>query len=354
MKRDPGAPLAPLTTLGIGGPARTLLRVEGEDDLVEALREVERAGDPLLVLGGGSNVVLADEGFEGTVIQLANRGVETFAHGAEAVVDAAAGEPWDDLVTLCVDDGMSGVECLAGIPGLVGATPIQNVGAYGQEVSESIVSVRAYDRVERRFVELAGHACGFAYRHSMFKRSGRWIIVSVKLALRLREPAKPVRYAELSRALGVAEGERAPLRAVRDTVVALRREKGMVVDPSDPDTAGVGSFFTNPIVDAALADAAEARAGGGAMPRFPADGGRVKLAAGWLIERAGFAKGWAKGRAAISGKHALAITNRGGATAVEILALAREVRDRVKERFGVTLEPEPVIMGPRGVAPADW
>ena len=267
-------------------------------------------------------------------------------------VTAAAGEPWDDLVERCVADGLSGVECLAGIPGLVGAVPMQNVGAYGQDVSETIVRVRAWDRAARRVVDFDRAACGFAYRSSVFRGREGHVILAVTFALPVAPDSLsvPIRYAELARALGVAEGERAPLARVRELVIELRRGKGMVLDASDPDTRSAGSFFTNPILSAADVEALRERVKpllgpGQAMPVFPEPDGRAKVSAAWLIERAGFTKGYAAGAVAISSKHALALTNRGGATTRELLALARSIRDGVKSKLGVTLENEPVFVG---------
>jgi UDP-N-acetylmuramate dehydrogenase len=348
MQRRSNVPLAPLTTLGIGGRARTFVTAESERDVADAVREAEGRREPLLVLGGGSNVVLPDEGFEGTVVHIANRGIETRREGGRTILDVAAGEPWDAFVERCVADGLSGVECLGGIPGLVGATPIQNVGAYGQEVSETITSVRVLDRQSGRFSDLAPGACGFSYRTSVFKGSERYVVVRVRFELGESPLSQPLRYAELTRALGIAEGARAPAREVRATVIELRRRKGMVIDPADPDSASAGSFFVNPAVSAEDAERVRALSGDPKMPCFAAPEGRVKLSAGWLIERAGFSKGYARGRAQISSKHALALVNRGGATAGELLALAREVQDGVRARFGVELTPEPVIVGPRG------
>ncbi|MBX3196836.1 MAG: UDP-N-acetylmuramate dehydrogenase [Labilithrix sp.] len=345
------APLAPLTTLRLGGSATRLVTVERERDAVDAVREEDERGEALLVLGGGSNLVISDAGFAGTVVRMATRGLARSSERAGRVhVTAEAGEPWDDFVTAAVEEGLSGVECLAGIPGLVGAVPMQNVGAYGQDVGETIVTVRAYDRARREIVELPREACAFAYRSSAFRGKDRHVILSVTFALEKRAESGPIRYAELSRALAVAEGARAPLEAVRSTVVALRRKKGMVLDPADPDTTSAGSFFTNPIVSASDLESVRALARDeGPMPVFPEPDGRFKLSAGWLIERAGFAKGFAGegGRAAVSSKHALALTNRGGATTRELVALARRIREGVRARFGVTLENEPVFVGER-------
>jgi UDP-N-acetylmuramate dehydrogenase len=339
-----GVPLAPLTTLRIGGAARRMADVEREDDVVAAVRDADGRGEPLFVLGDGSNVVVGDEGFAGLAVRMAIPGVHARRSGGRVDVDVGAGEGWDAFVARCVHEGWRGVECLSGIPGRVGATPIQNVGAYGQEVSESIASVRAFDRVAGELRTLDTAACGFGYRASVFKRSARWIVTSVRFSFEVAADSAPLRYAELVRALGVREGDRAPAPLVRETIVALRRAKGMVLRDDDPDSVSAGSFFVNPLVDAA----ALARVEGVAAerpPRFEAGEGRYKLAAAWLVEHAGFPKGWGDGRAGVSRKHALALVNRGGASARELLACARTIRDGVAARFGVTLEPEPVFVG---------
>ncbi len=275
------------------------------------------------------------------MLEIALRGVSIDCNS----VSVAAGVVWDDFVAQMVRESRIGIECLSGIPGLVGATPMQNVGAYGQEVADTITSVRAYDRERREFVTMTPAECRFGYRTSIFRGSARWIVVDVTFALPRGELSAPIRYAELARALGVTEGERAPLAQVRDTVIALRRGKGMVVDPADPESRSAGSFFTNPIVDATTLAAVEARVPGVTMPRWPQPDGTTKLSAAWLIERAGFAKGTARGHASISTKHALALTNRGGASAKEIVELARAVRDAVEAKFGVKLVPEPILVG---------
>lgn len=333
MRVDLDVPLAARTTLGIGGAAKQFARVESVGDIREALALNER----VLVLGGGSNLVVRDGGFDGLVMQMGIPGVAI--DGTR--VSVGAGVVWDDFVGETVDAGLHGLECMSGIPGLVGATPMQNVGAYGQEVADTIASVRVYDRETKRVEALAPADCAFAYRSSRFKGSERWIVLDVEFEL-AREP-RPIKYPELANALGVAPGGMAPLRAIRDTVIALRRGKGMVVDANDPDSKSAGSFFMNPIVDAATVAALEARVGT-AFPRWPA-GDRTKLSAGWLIERAGFTKGYAKGRAGISTKHALALVNRGGASAGELLALAHEIQEGVRSRLGIDLHPEPIIVG---------
>jgi len=345
-----GVPLASLTTLRVGGPAARLADLATEADVVDAVRDVERHGEPLFVLGGGSNVLCADEGFRGLVGRMAIRGIDVRIDRGGIVVDVGAGEDWDGLVARAVDEQWQGVASLSGIPGLVGATPIQNVGAYGEEVADTIASVRAFDRVAGSFVDMTPAGCGFGYRASVFKgaeawssRGNRWIVTRVRFELERGDDAR-VTYAELARALSVELGAIAPAARVRETVIALRRAKGMILDPADPDSVSAGSFFVNPVVDAATAARVE-HAAGARPPRFDAGGGRVKLAAAWLVEHAGFAKGWGQGAAGVSRKHALAIVNRGGATSGELLAVARAIRDGVRARFGVTLEPEPVMIG---------
>jgi len=255
-------------------------------------------------------------------------------------VIASAGVPWDRFVEEMIGRGYTGLECLSGIPGCVGATPMQNVGAYGQEVSDTIAFVRALDRTTGDVVEIAGSDCAFAYRTSRFRGSDRHVIVEVGFALSKDPRSAPIKYAELAKALGIAEGERAPASLVRDTVIRLRRGKGMVVDPRDPDSRSAGSFFTNPIVDAQTLRQFEARIDG-TYPSWPAGDGLTKLAAGWLIERAGFTKGYTRGKVGISHKHALALVNRGGGTATELLALAQEIQDGVRDRLGIELRSRP-------------
>ena len=345
------APLAPLTTLRLGGPAHRLVTAATEDELVAAVRACDAVAEPVLVLAGGSNVVIADEGFAGTVVRVATRGIERSVAGERVRVRVAAGEPWDDLVAALVADGLAGVECLAGIPGSTGATPIQNVGAYGQEVAATIGSVRVLDRHSGEIAELDAQACGFGYRSSVFKHAARHVVLGVTFELAAAGVSEPLRYAELARALGVAVGDRAPLQDVRAAVLALRRGKAMVVDPGDHDTWSAGSFFTNPILDAAAFERLGRRAAealgedADAPPRFPEADGRVKTSAAWLIERAGFRKGERRGAVGLSTRHALALTNRGGATTAELLGFAREIAGAVEERFGVHLEPEPVLVG---------
>jgi UDP-N-acetylmuramate dehydrogenase len=344
MHRLTGAPLAPRTTLRLGGPAAELVEVDTAEDLVEVVGAADRQGRRLLVLGGGSNLVVADEGFDGQVAAVRTRGVEADTDACSgATVRVAAGEPWDEFVASAVGEGWVGVEALSGIPGLVGATPIQNVGAYGQEVAETIVSVRVWDRREARIRTLAAADCGFGYRSSRFKSDpDAFVVLDVTFQFRLGDLGAPVRYAELARTLGVEVGERVPAKDVREAVLGLRRGKGMVLDPDDHDTWSAGSFFTNPVVEAEVADRLGPQA-----PGWPQPDGRVKVSAAWLIGRAGFEKGARRGNVALSTKHALALTNRGDGTTAELLALAREIRDAVRERCGVELANEPVTVGCR-------
>jgi UDP-N-acetylmuramate dehydrogenase len=317
--------LAELTTLRLGGPAGALVEARSEAELLQA------APDAALILAGGSNVVVADEGVPGTVVRIATRGIER--DGARLTV--AAGEDWDALVAITVAEGLQGFECLSGIPGTVGATPIQNVGAYGQEVSETVESVRVLDRATSTVADMSPAECGFVYRGSVFKYQDRRVVLSVTFRLRDTAVSGPLQYAELCRALDVPIGGRAPLGDVREAVLALRRRKGMVIDRADPDSVSAGSFFTNPILDAAPDGA----------PTWPEPDGRVKTSAAWLIERAGFHKGYGNGRVGISTKHTLALVNRGGATTAELMALAREIAGGVQDRFGIALHPEPVLVG---------
>jgi len=343
-------PLAPLTTLRLGGDARHLAEAGDDAAIADALRWAEARGLPVLILGGGSNVVIADRGWDGLVVRIATRGRRFEEAGGTVAVTAAAGEPWDDLVAETVARNLAGLECLSGIPGLVGATPIQNVGAYGQEVADTIRSVKVLDRASGRVLELAPDACGFAYRDSAFKRApDRHVVLAVTFALR-PGGAPSLRYRELADAL--AGAAQPTLGETRATVLALRRKKSMLIVDGDPNRHSVGSFFTNPIVSAAEADAVAARAvamgaiaTAGEMPRWPAPGGAVKLSAGWLIERAGIRKGHRRGAVGISTAHALALVHHGGGSTAALLELAREVGDAVHAQFAMTLLPEPTMIG---------
>jgi UDP-N-acetylmuramate dehydrogenase len=338
MRVEHDVPLAGLTTLGLGGPADRLVTAYDEEQVVEAIRSAP--GD-VLVLGGGSNLVVGDAGFRGTVVRIATRGV-TAVDGEDVQLEVAAGEDWDALVARTVAEGLTGLECLAGIPGLVGATPVQNVGAYGQDVSQTVVRVRALDRRSDAVVTVTD--CGFGYRWSRFKADpGRWVVLAVTYRLTPGTGSRPIRYAELARALAVDVGDRAPLPDVREAVLRLRRGKGMVLDAGDPDSRSAGSFFTNPLLDAD--QRAALRELGADPPTFAEPDGRVKVPAAWLIERAGFTKGAFEGPVGISSKHTLALVNRGGARTEDLVRVARAIRDGVRDRFGVELVPEPVLVG---------
>jgi UDP-N-acetylmuramate dehydrogenase len=346
-------PLAPFTTLGVGGPARFYVRVDDAPALAGALDWADRRGVPVLVLGGGSNLVLSDDGHPGLVVHLAMRGVAARPSGDAMDVTAAAGEQWDPLVAFAADKGWAGIECLSGIPGLVGATPIQNVGAYGQDVSETIVAVEAIDLRSRARATFDNAACRFGYRMSRFKAEDRGRYVVIGVTYRLRPGGPPaLKYAELSRHFA-ERGTAAPsLAETRQAVIEVRRRKSMVLDPADPNARSVGSFFMNPVIAAGEFDGLAARiiadgvaASAEEIPHYPGGPGRVKLSAAWLIEHAGFHRGYRRGPVGLSGKHTLAIVNLGGATAADVVALAREVRDGVRDRFGIALHPEPVFVG---------
>lgn len=327
--------LADLTTLGVGGPAERLVEVTTAEEIVAAVRDADEAGRPLLLLGGGSNIIAPDEGWPGDVVLVRSRGIARDG----AVLTVQAGHDWDELVASTVAEGLAGIEALSGIPGSTGATPVQNVGAYGQEVAQTITAVRVYDRAEKVDVVLAPEECGFGYRDSRFKREpGRFVVLEVTFALHPGPLSRPVGYAELARALGVELGQPAPLTAVREAVLGLRRGKGMVWDPADPDTRSAGSFFTNPIVP--LDRAVEG------CPSWPAGEGRVKLSAAWLVQHAGFGRGTRDGRVGTSPRHSLALTTEPGATAAELLAFSDRIIATVQERFGVTLEREPTTVHP--------
>jgi UDP-N-acetylmuramate dehydrogenase len=330
--------LADYTTLHVGGPAREFRAVTDEQALVEAVRDADAAGVPVLLLGGGSNLLISDDGFDGLVIKIATTGIDAGIVCGAGRVEAAAGEDWDGFVTTLIDEGYAGAEALSGIPGCVGATPIQNVGAYGQEISQILDRVRVLDRTDGTVRDLTVDECGFGYRDSRFKRDPhRFVVLSAVFEMPRSRFSRPIRYGELSRAVNVGVGDRAESGQVREAVLALRRSKGMVIDPADHDTWSAGSFFTNPVVPAeSLPPDA---------PAFPVDETHVKASAAWLIEYSGFHKGYGQGPARISTKHSLALTNRGGATAADVVALARTIRDGVRERTGIALVPEPVLLG---------
>jgi UDP-N-acetylmuramate dehydrogenase len=327
--------LADLTTLGVGGPVDRLVEVEDAEELVAAVRDADEAGRPLLLLGGGSNVVAPDEGWPGDVVAVRSRGIAR----ARDLLTVQAGEPWDDLVAYAVRSELAGMEALSGIPGSTGATPVQNVGAYGQEVAQTITAVRVYDRAEKTERELAPAECGFAYRDSRLKREpGRFVVLEVDFALHPGPRSRPVAYAELAGKLDVAIGDTAPLADIREAVLELRRGKGMVLDPADPDSRSAGSFFTNPIVPAAgVVDG---------CPSWPATDGQVKLSAAWLVQSAGFGRGTRQGKVGTSSRHSLALTTEPGATGAELMAFADRVIETVRDQFGVTLVPEPTVVRP--------
>ncbi|WP_084964652.1 UDP-N-acetylmuramate dehydrogenase [Thermoactinospora rubra] len=337
--------LASCTTLGLGGPARDYAEARTAEELVGLVADADRRREPLLVLGGGSNLVVSDAGFDGLVVRVATGGVSVERDGDQVILTVEAGEDWDPLVARAVAEGWSGLECMSGIPGQVGSTPIQNVGAYGQEVAQVLRCVRVYDRVTGQVADFEARRCGFAYRDSLFKRDlGRYVVLSVTYALDISEMSGKIVYKELATRLGVPLGERVPARDAREAVLALRRGKGMVLDPADPDSRSAGSFFTNPVLDAESAAALELRAPG--YPRWDLPDGTVKVPAAWLIEQAGYTKGYTRGSVRISTKHTLALTNPDGrGTTEDLLALAREVRDGVREKFGITLVNEPTLVG---------
>jgi len=341
--------LAPYTTFGIGGPARYFVEAATEDGLVAAAAWARERDLRLFVLGGGSNLLVADAGFDGLVVHVALRGLEVAEEGDQTTLKAAAGEDWEHCVRQAIALNCAGLECLTGIPGTAGGTPVQNVGAYGQEVSSVISRVRAYDLVDRGFVEFTPQECGFAYRRSRFNSEdkGRYVVTRVDYRLK-QGGAATIRYAELKQAIlkGRDEAELAnvSLAEVAETVRGLRRSKGMLLVEGDADCRSAGSFFKNPVVAEERAREI-ADASGKTPPSFPAGPGRVKIPAAWLIEQAGFHKGFAMGAAGISSRHTLALNNRGGATASEILALAAEIKRAVDARFAIPLEMEPVLVG---------
>jgi UDP-N-acetylmuramate dehydrogenase len=327
--------LADLTTLGVGGPIDRLVEVEDAAELVEAVRAADEAGCPLLLVGGGSNIVAPDDGWPGDVVLVRSHGIV----GDGGSFTVAAGHDWDELVAYTVENGLAGVEALSGIPGSTGATPVQNVGAYGQEVAQTITAVRVYDRAEKTERMLLPDECGFAYRDSRLKREpSRFVVLDVTFALQAGRRSRPVGYAELARKLGVEIGETAPLADVRSAVLELRRGKGMVLDPADPDSRSAGSFFTNPIVPAEQAVEG--------CPSWPTSDGQVKLSAAWLVQHAGFGRGTREGNVGTSSRHSLALTTEPGATAAELMAFAGRVVAAVHAQFGITLVPEPTAVRP--------
>jgi UDP-N-acetylmuramate dehydrogenase len=328
------------TSLRVGGPAKNIINVSTEAEIIAA---IEGAGDsPVLIIGGGSNVLISDGGFEGTVIHIANNQAESEVDACSgATLTIGAGENWDDFVAATISRGFAGLETLSGIPGTVGAAPIQNIGAYGHEVSEFITRVRTYDRENKAIKTFTNAECEFEYRNSHFKKHpGRYIVISVQFQIRRGEVSTPITYAELAKKLGIAVGEKASVVDTRKAVMELRASKGMLLNPDDKDSWSAGSFFTNPIVSSEIASALPESA-----PKWPMADGRVKTSAAWLIENSGIDKGQSHGGARISTKHVLALTNTGNATAEELIQLAREVRASVESKFGITLEPEVNLIG---------
>lgn len=345
-----GVPLRGYTTLRVGGPANRFVSATTAEELVDAVRATQSADEPLLVLGGGSNLVIGDEGFGGTVVHVATTGFEVGKSPAgHTVLTVEAGEDWDAVVARTVAEGFGGLECMSGIPGLVGATPVQNVGAYGVEIADLLYSVDLLDRATGDVRTVPRDELGLRYRTSSLKNTDSAVVLRVRLGLHADGRSSPVRYAELARRLGTGLHSRLPAATVREAVLELRRAKGMVLDEADHDTWSAGSFFTNPVLaddelPTVMARIAERTPD--PVPQFPAGAGRTKLPAAWLIERAGFARGHAGpgGRATLSTKHTLALTNRGAATTADLLALAKEVVDGVEAAFGVRLHPEPVLV----------
>ena len=366
---SPSTVLADYTTLGLGGPAREFVSADSERELIHAVRSADKAGVPVLLIGGGSNLVISDEGFPGTAVHVNTHGL-TYVSVGDGVVDltVAAGADWDTVVASSVAQGLAGLEPLSGIPGRAGATPIQNVGAYGREVAEVITKVRVYDRQDDQVKVIPNEFCQFAYRTSLFKSGQpeslvapgngaspravgqpRYLVLDVTFRLPRQPLSAPVRYAELAAELGIQLGEQAAVGEVRAAVIKIRSRKGMVLNPGDPDTRSAGSFFTNPVITAgAFAGVERAAAASGltSVPHYPAGDGMIKVPAAWLIERSGFAKGYgAPAPARVSSKHTLALVNAGEATTSDLLALAREIVTGVQAAYGVTLTPEPILVG---------
>jgi len=333
--------LADHTTFRIGGPAGSLIVATSESELIAAVQEADQSGSDLLILSGGSNMLVSDQGFPGVVLKVAIQGIATTRTPTGIRLRVAAGQSWDDLVATSVTQGWSGFEMLSGIPGLVGAGPIQNIGAYGVEIASLIHQVNSYDRQTNTKVAFSPEQCGFGYRTSLFKQSpNRYVILSVEYDLMIDSVSRPIQYTDLAQHLGVNIGTRAKLTAVREAVLEVRRSKGMVLDPADHDTWSAGSFFTNPIINETQADQLPTDA-----PRYLQPDGSIKTSAAWLIEQAGFNKGYGTGPARLSTKHVLALTNHGGATAKDILDLATTIQVKVRNTYGITLTPEPVLVG---------
>ena len=337
-------PFARFSTIGVGGPASWFGRAESIEDVAGAHAWCGEQGADLLVLGDGSNLIVADQGFGGLVLQIAIGGIKFSMRGGDTIMRAGAGESWDGVVAATVERGLVGLECLSGIPGRVGGTPLQNVGAYGQEVADTIDQVICFDRTSATIVTLSNADCAFAYRSSRFKHddAGRFIVCEVTFRLRIGSPT--IAYPDVLQVFAREMVGTPSARDVRSVVLEIRRRKGMVLNPGDPDTRSVGSFFMNPIVPADVHVRVASTAGEASAPGYAAPGG-VKVPAAWLIERAGFIRGYAAGRVGLSTKHPLAIVNRGGATARDVVELAVRIKRQVAERFGVWLRPEPVFVG---------
>jgi UDP-N-acetylmuramate dehydrogenase len=339
-----------LTTLEVGGLARFFLRAKNEQQVLDGFVFARRKGLPVFILGGGSNILVSDKGFNGLVIQICLRGVfqsnavsrRTNQQDAVVTITAAAGEDWDSFASYCVSENLAGIECLSGIPGTVGGTPVQNVGAYGQEVSETIVSVRCYDRLNDDIVELTNEQCGFSYRTSIFNNSARdrYVVLAVTYSLIKNAPPK-ITYKDL---VDHFAGCNPSLAETREAILSIRRSKSMVIDPADSNRRSAGSFFKNPIVAGEKLESIVERYPN-QVPHFPASEGHVKIPAAWLIEQAGFYKGFTMGKAGISTRHTLAIINCGGASAAGIVALKDEIQEAVSSKFGIDLIPEPVFIG---------
>jgi UDP-N-acetylmuramate dehydrogenase len=328
--------------LKVGGPADQLITVTTEAELVDAVSASDAAGRPVLILAGGSNVVISDEPFLGDVIRVHTRGVDVVDRSdcAGVTLTVAAGEPWDDVVSHAVGQDWVGIEALSGIPGSAGATPIQNVGAYGQEVSQTIAQVRTFDRQDKVIKTFATADCDFGYRSSRFRHNDRWLVLDVTFQLGVGTMSAPVEYIELAQALSIDVGQRAPLADVRSAVLDLRQSKSMVINTADPDAQSAGSFFTNPLLTAEQAANLPS-----AAPRWPASQGQIKTSAAWLIEQAGFVRGFRSGSAGISSKHTLALTTQSPASATDVIALARLIIDSVDQAFGIVLSVEPTLVG---------
>jgi len=354
MQIEENRPLAPFTTFGIGGPARWFVEAASEREIVEAIDWAQERDTPLFVLGGGSNLLISDAGFDGLVLRVALHGISATPAGpSKRKYQVAAGESWDDFVQRSIEDGCAGIECLAGIPGTAGGTPVQNVGAYGQEVSSVIERVRAFDLLERAFVELAAADCGFSYRRSRFNSTDRDRFIVTRVDCRLTPGGVPtLRYAELARAVEAVhpDGAEPALAEVAGIVRRIRRSKGMLIVDGDPDCRSAGSFFKNPVISEEVFQSIAARSAAAAPPRFPAgpgqeNNGLVKIPAAWLIEQAGFHKSYTLGAAGISSRHTLALVNRAGASAAEIITLAQQIYAAVEARFDIRMEMEPVMVG---------